>query len=104
MAYIADGHAGLTVLDVTNPASPYFRTTRYTNDDVLGVSFNRDYVFTAEFTQGCESFGIYHNPESPQYISYFITDGYAYGVFAGKDDNLVYIADGFNGLEILSVY
>jgi hypothetical protein len=103
MAYIADGAAGLTVLDVTNPASPYFCTTKYSNDDVLGVSFNRDYVFTAELSQGCESFGIFHNPAVPQYLSYFITDGYAYGVFAGKDD-LVYIADGFNGLEILSVY
>lgn len=103
MAYIADGDAGLTVLDVTNPASPYFCTTKYSNDDVLGVSFNHDYVFTAELTQGCESFGIFHNPAVPQYLSYFITDGYAYGVFAGKD-NLVYIADGFNGLEILSVY
>lgn len=103
MAYIADGHAGLTVLDVTNPASPYFSVTKYSNDDVLGVSANNDYVFTAEFTQGCESFGIFHNPAVPKYLSYFITDGYAYGIFAAKN-NLVYIADGFNGLEILSVY
>lgn len=103
MAYVADGHAGLTVLDVTNPASPYFCATKYSNDDVLGVSFNRDYVFTAEFSQGIESFGIYYNPAVPKYLSYFITDGYAYGVFAGYND-LVYIADGFNGLEILSVY
>lgn len=103
MAYIADGDAGLTVLDVTNPASPYFSITKYSNDDVLGVSFNHDYVFTAEFTQGCESFGIFHNPAVPKYLSYFITDGYAYGIFAGNN-NLVYIADGFNGLEILSVY
>lgn len=103
MAYVADGDEGLTVLDVTNPASPFFCATKYSHDDVLGVSFNRDYVFTAELSQGCESFGIHNNPSSPHRLSYYVTDGYAYGVFAAGN-GLVYIADGFNGLVILSIF
>ncbi|MBN1633967.1 MAG: hypothetical protein JW917_07380 [Ignavibacteria bacterium] len=102
IAYIADGNAGLTVLDVTNPADPYFCVTKYSYDDVLGVSVNQDYVFTAEFTEGCEAFSIWGDPSEPKRRSYYLTDGYAYGVFARNE--IIYIADGFNGLVILSLF
>jgi len=101
MAYIADGDAGLTVLDIINPQSPYYYISKYTYDDALGVGGNEDFVLTAEFTEGCEAFTIYNSPDNPQRWSYYITDGYAYSVH--MYDDYVFVADGYNGLVILYV-
>ena len=77
--YIADAHAGLRVIDISNPSNPvevgYYDTPGYAWD----VAVSGSYAYIADGISGLRVIDI-SNPSNPVEVGYYDTPGYAWGV------------------------
>ncbi|HPJ87745.1 MAG TPA: hypothetical protein PLO84_01360 [Thermotogota bacterium] len=111
--YIADGVNGLTITDVTVPATPLTFATGVLNlaADVesVGIDKQDDYVYVVSLTRSEDEFDMDDSGNGltivqstmlqNQVISQVNTPGFSKDVFV--NGNYAYIADGTNGLEIV---
>jgi hypothetical protein len=100
LAYVADGDAGLRIIDVTNPSQPFQRGLF----DTPGVAFNVAVVgslaYVADFDAGLRIIDV-TNPSQPFQRGFFDTPGFAIDVTVMG--GLAYVADEESGLRIIDV-
>ncbi|WP_298933580.1 hypothetical protein [uncultured Ramlibacter sp.] len=99
-AYVADGFNGLTIIDISNPASPTLVGTYDTSGYALGVAVSGSYAYVADEGAGLRIINI-SNPASPTLVGTYVTGGYAYGV--AVSGSYAYVADDEAGLRIINI-
>ena len=99
-AYVADGYAGLRIIDVSNPSSPYEAGYYDTPDFARGVFVSGSYAYVADNEAGLRIINV-SNPSSPYETGYYDTPSLAYGVYVSG--SYAYVADGYAGLRIINV-
>ncbi len=115
--YLADGSAGLKVIDVTNPNNPKLiahvddPTDTGTNRGGFGrritISPDGDIVYMADGLAGLKVIDV-RDPNNPQQIGKLDTDGFSHGITVSKDGKVVIISDngedgGKPGVRIIDV-
>jgi len=108
-AYVANGSAGLRVIDISDPSSPFEVGYCNTPRCALGVFVSGNYAYVAASVDwnnnGYDEGRLYiidvSNPSSPSEIGYYDTPGAAMGVYVFG--NYAYVADGYSGLVILRI-
>jgi hypothetical protein len=98
-AFVAAPDSGLSVFDISNPASPVYQT-KTPAFSAFDVVVDGDYAYVAADTGGLVVFDI-TNPVAPTVIGGYDTGGNSYGV--DVDGDIVYIADGDSGLVAVDV-
>ncbi len=99
-AYIADGAAGLTVVDVTNAESPTVVDTYDTSGVAQGIYVAGAYAYVADGTSGLQIINI-SIPSSPALVGTYDTSGSSTDVHvSGKH---AYVTDGADGVHIIDV-
>ena len=117
-AYVADGAAGLQIIDIRNPASPtrvggfdVWNAVSGVNPNPWGiwgqnsgiaydVAVSGDYAYVADADAGLQIINI-RNPARPSREGGFDTSGQAYGVAVSGD--YAYVADNTAGLQIIDI-
>ena len=103
-AYVADGYAGLQVIDVSNIMevqiigsldTPYYAMSVVLSSDGLTA-------FIADGDSGIQIVDI-SIPISPQVISSIDTLGFASDIVLSADENKIYVADGYSGIQIIDI-
>jgi hypothetical protein len=83
-SYVADGSAGLQILDISNPASPILVGTYNTSGTAYGVYVSGKYAYVADDTSGLHVINV-SNPGSPTLVGTYNTSGNATSVYiSGK--------------------
>jgi len=101
--FVADGTAGLSVVDVTNRNNPVLVKTISTNGNALDVAVYGVFAFVANGNNGMAVIDI-SDERNPRLVTVFNAGGVindARGI--AYADNRAYIADGKNGLRILDI-
>lgn len=108
-AYVADGENGIKAVDISNKGAPVLvgGTTIATNDS-RNLSYSGTYLYLADGNEGFHIIDI-SEPASPsERGSGYETQGMAYGIKAkydsGLDGDLIWIADGREGLKFYVYY
>jgi hypothetical protein len=97
-AFVADGAAGLLIIDITNPTNPTLKGTYSTPSNATAVAVAGDLAFVADYDAGLLIIDI-TNPASPVLEDSYDTPGLAYdAVLAG---GLAFVADDASGLQIV---
>lgn len=99
IAYVADGTAGVSIFEVSNNFNPNYVGTVNCVDVVSDISISQSKVFTSEITYGVECLSIL-SPLAPSVIGAYKTSSSPFGVFSL--DNILFVANGSEGLTILS--
>lgn len=101
--YVADGAAGLSIIDVSNRNAPQLVRTVNTNGNARDVAVYGVFAFIANGNNGMAVVDI-SDPANAQLVTVFNASG-AINDARGIDyaDNRAYIADGANGLRILDI-
>ncbi|MFC1996916.1 hypothetical protein ACFLXI_04830 [Chloroflexota bacterium] len=99
-AFIADGSAGLYIVDVTNPDQPVNIATYGVKSFASDVIVQNQTVYLAERDDGLILLDI-SNITEPTLISNQPTPGDALGIYSR--DELVYVADGKRGLRVVDI-
>jgi hypothetical protein len=101
-AYIADG-SSLYIVNISNPFSPTFAGQVNTEGAVYtGVALNYPLqAFTSDYELGVETFTL-SSPFNPQQIGYYNTSYLAGNITYAN--SYIFVADGADGLLILSFY
>ena len=99
-ALLADGPAGMRVIDVADPANPHRVSLAGTTGDAMSVATDGKSAFVACYDGGLEAFDL-SDPETPVFIGQVDTPGQA--VALRVKDGLVYLADQLEGLAIIDV-
>ncbi|MFQ6094145.1 MAG: dockerin type I domain-containing protein [bacterium] len=98
-AYVAEGKAGVWILDISDPAKPqavgHFNTKRYTCD----IAVSGHYVYVAECSAGLQVFDI-SKPTHPVLAGSLDTEGSTQALVIS--DNYIYAADG-DALRIIDI-
>ncbi|MDA7510010.1 Ig-like domain-containing protein, partial [bacterium] len=106
-AYVADGSAGLTFIDVSVPASPFILGSLDTPGDANEVVLSSDgtTAYVADLNAGLQVINV-HDPAGPFILGSVDTPGDAYGVafFADGTTAYAYVADGPAGLQVINVH
>jgi hypothetical protein len=98
-AYVADGAAGLQVIDIRDPANPRRVGGYGTSGYASGVAVAGNYAYLGD--GGYVWVLDIRNPADPQRVAYYRTMGCVFGVaLAG---NFAYVADGYEGLAVLDL-
>jgi len=97
-AYVADGAAGLAVVDLASPQNLVRVGTHNTVDAARGVAVDGSRVAVAVGSAGVELFDV-SRAALPGSLSVITTPGYAFGV--DVDGTTVYVADGSGGMRII---
>ncbi|MHB1037580.1 MAG: Ig-like domain-containing protein, partial [Pirellulales bacterium] len=100
LAYVADGPAGLVILDVTNSAAPVRLGGYDTAGYAEGVAVSGTLAFVAEGDSGLHIIDV-SNPAAPVRLGGYDTSGYAENV--AVSGTVAYVADGYRGLQIIDV-
>jgi len=87
-AYVADGSAGLKIIDVSVPATPTIVGSA-SMDHVMDVFVSGDYAYVADGSDGLKVVNI-SNPATPVIVGSVVTEG-AEGLFVSG--NYAYVAD-----------
>jgi len=99
-AYVADGNAGLRIINIADPAAPYeagyFDTDGYAKSIYVVDSF----AYVADKDSGMRIINI-KDPSKPVEIGYYITDGRVWDVF--PIDTLAYVAYNYEGMLVINV-
>jgi hypothetical protein len=99
-AYVADGYAGLRVIDVSNPSSPrevgFYDTPGYAS----GVAVSGTYAYVADRGAGLRVIDV-SNPSSPREVGFYDTPGGAWGV--AVSGTYAYVAAYDAGLRVIDV-
>ena len=99
-AYVADGGAGLQVIDVSNPANPQRVGGYDTAGGAVGVALSGNYACVADFGAGLQVIDV-SSPANPQRVGGYDTSGDARGV--AVSGNYAYVAAGSAGLQVIDV-
>jgi hypothetical protein len=97
---LADGAAGVHVIDVTNPASPTYLATCDTPGDAHDCVIEGDYVYVADGVSGLQVVDIM-NTGIPFPAGSYNTPGQAMDVAVAG--NVAYVADGNQGVKSIDV-
>jgi len=97
-AYVADGGAGLQVIDIHNPADPRIVGHQDTPLDARRVAVSQDVAYVADGGSGLQVIDI-SDPERLRLVGGVEPEGYAYDV--AVDDAYAYVTN--YGLTILHV-
>jgi hypothetical protein len=100
-AYIADGPAGLQVIDISYPRNPVRVGGYDTAGFAYGVTVRSNHAYVADGTAGLQVIDI-SNPANPVRVGGYDTGGNAFGVSAIWS-NYLGVADGNGGLLVLDV-
>ncbi|MCK4523706.1 hypothetical protein KAU15_02160, partial [candidate division WOR-3 bacterium] len=98
--YVADGSAGLRIINVSNPATPVETGFYDTGDYALGVFVMDSFAYVADGGTGLRIINV-SNPAAPVEMGFYDTGGDARGVFVM--DSFAYVADDYEGLRIINV-
>jgi len=99
-AYVADGEAGLRIIDISNPAAPAEAGSFDTGDMAINVFVAGNLAYVADGEDGLRIIDI-QNPAQPAEVGFYETDGYAIAVYVS--DNYAYVADDVAGLRLIDV-
>jgi len=99
-AYVADGTAGLLVIDISEKAAPKITGFGDTPGLATGVYAAGDYAYVADGAEGFAVFNI-ENPENPIFIRQVPTTGIANDVLVSGTH--LYVAEGESGLTIYDI-
>jgi len=97
---MANGGAGLRIIDVSNPASPQEVGFYDRGSSTNGVYVSGDYVYVVEKSGGLRIIDI-SNPAVLQEVGFYDTGEIAYSVYVAG--NYAYVAAGSDGLRIIDV-
>ena len=97
-AYVADGRAGLVIIDVSDPENPKISSVYDTPDYANDIFISDNCAYVADGKGGLQIVDV-TNPEEPVYYGEVETS-YAYAVYV--KDELIYIADRDMGLLIIT--
>ncbi|MCX5737445.1 MAG: T9SS type A sorting domain-containing protein, partial [Proteobacteria bacterium] len=97
-AYVADRHAGVQVIDITNPAIPQIVGSVGTPGEARSVVVLGSYAYVASYGSGLQVIDI-TNPEEPQVVGGVDTPDYSMDVVVSG--TLTYVADNSSGLQVL---
>lgn len=99
-AYIADGTAGLSIVDVSNPDTPVSIGSYNTSGTAQGVYVSGTYAYIADGTAGLQVIDI-STPSAPTLVGTYATNDSTHDVYvSGK---YAYLADGAEGLSVIDV-
>jgi hypothetical protein len=99
-AYVADGDAGLQVIDISNPAAPVRVAGLDTSDSADGVAVSGGYAYVADWTAGLQVINI-SNPAAAVRVAECDTNGNAAGV--AVSGAYAYVADVTGGLQVIDI-
>jgi hypothetical protein len=97
---MADGTAGLQVINVSNPANPQRVGGCATLENALRVVVNGNFAYVADGGGGLQVIDV-SNPANPQRMGGHITAGHASGV--AVSGNYAYVADDWWGLAVFNL-
>jgi hypothetical protein len=103
-AYLANGDAGLTIIDVSNPCEPSAVAVCDTPGSAYGIALSGDYAIVSDAISGNSYFGrvnlidIY-DPCYPFLVSSYQTGRYAYRL--SVQDNLAYVVNRERGFDVI---
>ncbi|MHA1718493.1 MAG: LVIVD repeat-containing protein [Promethearchaeota archaeon] len=98
LAFITLYENGISIVDVTNSSNPV-ETSRFEQGIIKDLFVNGSFVYLVSDT-GLLMVDI-SNPAAPEIVSIYSKYNNAEGVFVSK--NLIFYANGYNGLEILEI-
>lgn len=98
--YIADGYAGLKIINLSNPSSPVLIGEYETPGTARDVKILDNYAFIADQTEGLQILDI-TDKSNPTFVSSYNTSGESFDVEISG--NYAYIADAYNGLVVLDI-
>ncbi len=98
-AYVADGEAGLKIIDISDPVNPILKGS-IDIDNAYKVTVTGNYAYVADESIGLKIIDI-SNPENPILKGFIGTDYYAEDITVSG--NYAYIADGGDGLKIIDI-
>ena len=99
-AYVADGNAGLRVVNISTPSNPTEMGDYDTPGYAYGVAVTGGYAYVADGNAGLRVVNI-STPSNPTEVGAYDTPGYAYGVAVAG--GYAYVADGSAGLRVVNV-
>jgi len=99
-AYIADGGAGLQVIDVQNPQSPVLVGNCDTPDNAYGVKVSGNYAYIADSYSGLQIINV-SNPSAPVWVGSYETPSRAWNVVVSG--SFAYVAGDRDGLHIFHI-
>ncbi len=97
--YVADGATGLTVVDVSKPASPETITTVGTSGMAIDVVVNGQYAYVAVGSSGMDVFDI-SNPTQPTFAANYHVDGFTNHL--NISDDRAYLAN-WETIEVVDI-
>ncbi|MCL0035657.1 PKD domain-containing protein, partial [Thermodesulfovibrionales bacterium] len=100
-AFVADGGAGLQIIDISNSASPVIVGSVDTPCSALDVYISENHAFVADNWRGGLQIIDVSNPRSPIIIGSVDTPDWAWGVFISG--NHAFVADWERGLQIIDI-
>jgi hypothetical protein len=98
--YLADGPAGMRIMDVKEPTNPVEVAHVYSNNYVFHVATDGNFAYLAAGSGGLLISDI-SNPLQPLEVGSLDTPGYAFCVAIGGSN--AYVADGWRGLRLVDV-
>ena len=100
VAYIADGSAGLTLADISNPAAAEIVSSVDTNGNARGVQVIDDRAYVTDDEDGLLIFDV-SDPARPRLSGNESTPGSALDLYVTGD--IAYVADGYRGLRLIDI-
>lgn len=100
VAFVANGYAGLKILDVSNPSSIVELGSHDTEDDAQGMFYLDNYAYVADRFNGLVIFDV-STLNSPMWESTFYTRDFPDDVYV--EGNLAYVAADSSGLRIFDI-
>ncbi len=98
-AYIAAGSAGMQVVDVSNPLSPFIASSLNTNGTAVDIRVDGQYAYIAD-ASGLVIMDV-SNPLIPLWVASVSTPGIAQDVMVSG--NYAYLAAGLSGLQVIDI-
>ncbi|MDW8113486.1 MAG: T9SS type A sorting domain-containing protein [candidate division WOR-3 bacterium] len=98
--YVADGNAGLRIINVSNPHNPYEVGYYNAPGVVVGVYVSGVLAYIANYAHGVRVINV-SNPSNPFQVGHYDTPGLALGVYVSGP--YAYVADYNTGLRILNI-
>jgi hypothetical protein len=100
LVYLADSEAGISIIDVSNPAAPALAGALDTPDNVRGIDLAGDYALLSTIYSGVYVVDV-SNPATPAIVESVATFVNAYDVKVSG--NYAYVADSYAGVHVLDI-
>lgn len=101
LAFVADGDAGLVIVDAHDPTAPEIIGALSLGDAARSVTYNRDYVIVGG--QQAVYFIDYSDPRDPQLVHFIATGGCVEDIALNADESLAYLATADVGLHVVDL-